>query len=165
MVRRVDKRVYREGARYAKRLASYSWLTDAQRKRIVAAVSRLLDETDQPLEQICADCGINPYSIYRWASLYPDLDEIFQCARTTRAHRYFTHAKTLVDNIDDFWTAEDGTVRERQQSVNKAKFQSEKYLGWAAQYSPSTCSSLAKQIADLRETLGSLSDLVKESKI
>lgn len=125
------------------------WHTAEQKLDITTKAAVQIAESNLPLETIANSLGISPQTFDVWSKKDEAIAEIYFDACTTRAYKYYTKAVEALESIEDFWTDHEGKVKERQQSVNKCKFQFESYRHLAADLAPEKFGERAKELREL----------------
>ena len=127
--------------------------TDKQKLKIVSSASHLVATTDDSVVSIASRSGVSIRTIYNWVKESEELANIWFDACTTRAHKYWHEMKTIADNIEEFWTDHDGSLKERQQAVNRAKFRCDICLKFAAQLAPEYFSDKSKELKEIQKDM------------
>lgn len=137
--------------------------TPEQRAEIMERAVERISKTEESIYDIAYSLGISPSTLDRWSTLDEELGVMFNDACLDRAWRYYKNAAEKLEKIQEFYTDYDkfglGHERERQQSVNKAKFQFESYRRMAADMAPQRFGDRAKE---LKEMLAVMLDIHKK---
>lgn len=136
---------------------------DVRLELIIKASQRIAD-TDEAAENIAKNLGTTVQSLDYWAETSEELADIYYDANVTRACRYYTLAKECLENIEEFWTDEKGSIKERQQSVNIKKFKFEKWMYLAGQLSPEKFGDRAKDIREIQRDIDELKKRLDDKK-
>ena len=138
--------------------------TDEEKLSLVSSVSKQIADTDKSVVDIAINVGVSIRTIYNWIGQTESLADIYIDGCTTRAHRYWHQMKEIVDNIEEFWTDHEGSLKERQQAVNKAKFRCEMYIRFASQLAPDIFSDRAKELKELQKDMEEIKRRLNEKK-